>query len=213
MTYVCADIHGCYEKYLKLLEDIEFNDSDEIYILGDVLDREGNGGIDILQDIMSTPNARLILGNHEQVGLEGMEFLMTTQSKNDSSIGSLPEHIKVMLTEWLNLGGLPTIDAFRELPRCEQERMVRFLSNQCLTYAEITVKGTDYVLCHDAGYYDDVFDAVLITGHVPTRFIDDNPKPDYIFRDGDNWHIDCGCGFGGRLGAVCLETSEEFYVD
>ncbi len=213
MTYVCADIHGCYERYLKLLEDIDFKDSDELYILGDVLDREGNGGIDILQDIMSASNVRLILGNHEEIALEGMELLMNMQIKNDSSIDSLPEHIKVMLTEWLNLGGLPTIDAFRELPRCEQERMVRFLSNRCMTYAEITVNRTDYVLCHDEGYYDDVYNAVLITGHVPTRFIDDNPKPDYVWRDGEHWHIDCGCGYGGRLGAVCLETGEEFYAD
>lgn len=178
MTYVCADVHGCYEKYLKLLEDINFKDSDELYILGDVLDREGNGGIDILQDIMGVPNIWLILGNHEEIALEGMEFLMNSKIKNDSSIGELPEHVRVMLMEWLNLGGLPTIDAFRELPRCEQERMMRFLSNRCQTYAEITVSGTDYVLCHDEGYYDDVYDAVLITGHVPTRFIDDNPKPD-----------------------------------
>lgn len=28
MTFVCADIHGCYEKYLKLLEAIDFKDSD-----------------------------------------------------------------------------------------------------------------------------------------------------------------------------------------
>lgn len=213
MTYVCADVHGCYEKYLKLLEDIDFKDSDELYIIGDVLDREGNGGIDILQDIMNTPNIRLILGNHEEIALEGMEFLMNTEIKNDNTMSEFPKHIKVMLSEWINLGGLPTIYAFRELPRSEQEQMVSFLTNRCLTYAEITVNGTDYVLCHDEGYYHDVYEAVLITGHVPTRFLDDNPRPDYIWRDGEHWHIDCGCGYGGRLGAVCLETRQEFYVE
>ncbi len=213
MTFVCADIHGCYDKYLKLIEDIDFKDNDQLYIIGDVLDREGNGGIDVLQEIMEEPNIHLILGNHEEIALEGMELLMSTKIRRNANTDELPEHFKVMLTEWINLGGFPTIDTFRELPRSEQERIVRFLSNQCLTYAEITVNGTDYVLCHDENYYDDVYDAVLITGHVPTRFIDDNPKPDYIWRDGNHWHIDCGCGYGGRLGAVCLETGEEFYVD
>jgi serine/threonine protein phosphatase 1 len=213
MTFVCADVHGCYDKYLKLLENIDFKDSDELYIIGDILDREGNGGIDILQDIMSTPNVRLILGNHEEIALEGMKFLMNTKIKNDTNIGELPEYIKVMLIEWINLGGFPTIDAFRELTCSEQERIVHFLSNRCLTYAEIAVNGTDYVLCHDENYYENVYDAVLITGHVPTRFLDDNPKPDYIWHDGEHWHIDCGCGYGGRLGAVCLETVEEFYVE
>jgi len=144
--------------------------------------------------------------------LEGMEFLMNTQSKNASDVDELPVHIKAMLAEWLNLGGMPTIDAFRELPRREQEQIVRFLSDRCLTYAELTVNGTDFVLCHDESYYGDVYDAVLITGHTPTRFLDDNPKPDFIWRDGEHWHIDCGCGYGGQLGAICLETSEGFYI-
>lgn len=212
MTYVCSDIHGCYDKYLRLLEEIDFKSGDKLLVLGDVLDREGNGGIDILQDIMNTPNISLILGNHEEVALEGMEFLMNMQVKNASDVNGLPVHIRDMLTQWINLGGLPTIDAFRELPRREQERIVCFLSDKCLTYAEITVNGTDYVLCHEEGYYGDVYEAILITGHIPTRFMDDNPKPDYIWRDGEHWHIDCGCGYGGQLGAVCLETSEEFYT-
>jgi serine/threonine protein phosphatase 1 len=131
MTYVCSDIHGCYEKYLKLLEQIKFNKSDTLYILGDVLNREGNGGIDILQDIMDRPNVTLILGNHEEIALEGFEFLMNAQVKKASDINDLPVHVKVMLTEWLNLGGMPTIKAFRELSRREQERIVAF----CLTGA------------------------------------------------------------------------------
>ena len=211
MTYVCSDIHGCYDKYLRLLEEIDFKGSDTLYVLGDVIDREGNGGIDILQDIMNMPNATLILGNHEEIALEGMEVLMKMLVKNDSDVDGLPAHVKAMLNEWINLGGMPTIDAFRELPRREQELIVRFLSDRCLTYAELTVNGTDYVLCHEEGYYGDVYDAVLITGHIPTRFLDDSPKPDYIWRDGEHWNIDCGCGFGGQLGAVCLETGEEFY--
>lgn len=24
--------------------------------------------------------------------------------------------------------------------------------------------------------------------------------------------IDCGCAYGGRLGCICLDTMEEFYV-
>lgn len=215
MTYVCADIHGCIDRYLILLEKIGFNDGDILFILGDVLDREGNGGIDILLDIMDKPNIKLILGNHEEVALEGMEFLMGSQLKNASDVADLPDHVKVMLLEWMNLGGLPTIDAFRQLPRSEQKRIVHFLSSKCLTYEELIVNNKDYVLCHDESYFDDVDDAVLITGHTPTRFLDDNPNPDEIWKDGEHkhWYIDCGCGYGGQLGAICLETGEEFYID
>ncbi len=58
----------------------------------------------------------------------------------------------------------------------------------------------------------DIYEAILITGHIPTRFMDDNPKPDYIWRDREHWHMDCGCDYDGQLGAVCLETGEEFYT-
>jgi serine/threonine protein phosphatase 1 len=42
MTYVIADIHGCYEQYKALLEKINFSASDTLYVLGDVIDRGPN---------------------------------------------------------------------------------------------------------------------------------------------------------------------------
>ena len=39
MTYVISDIHGCYDKYMQMLDKIKFKDSDEMYVLGDVVDR------------------------------------------------------------------------------------------------------------------------------------------------------------------------------
>ena len=38
MTYVISDIHGCFDRYEKMLEEIEFSDEDTLYVLGDVLD-------------------------------------------------------------------------------------------------------------------------------------------------------------------------------
>lgn len=40
MIYVISDIHGCYDKYIKMLEKIRFSSEDTLYVLGDVLDRE-----------------------------------------------------------------------------------------------------------------------------------------------------------------------------
>ena len=39
MTYVISDIHGCYDKYTAMLAKINFNDSNILYVLGDVVDR------------------------------------------------------------------------------------------------------------------------------------------------------------------------------
>lgn len=39
MIYVISDIHGCYKEYKELLEKIHFGETDELYVLGDVVDR------------------------------------------------------------------------------------------------------------------------------------------------------------------------------
>ena len=36
-----SDLHGCYEKYLSMLEKIQFCEADTLYVLGDVVDRGG----------------------------------------------------------------------------------------------------------------------------------------------------------------------------
>ncbi len=51
MIYAMSDLHGCYDKYIKMLKMIKLNDGDTLYILGDIVDR-GDGGIKILQDMM-----------------------------------------------------------------------------------------------------------------------------------------------------------------
>lgn len=58
-------------------------------------------------------------------------------------------------------------------------------------------------------YFPDKF---LVTGRAPTRSIPGNPRPDHIWRGNNHIAIDCGCGYGGALGAVCLDTGEEFTV-
>lgn len=44
MIYAVSDLHGCYDKYRKMLEQIKFCDTDTLYVLGDVVDR-GDGGL------------------------------------------------------------------------------------------------------------------------------------------------------------------------
>lgn len=39
MRYIISDIHGCYHEYMELLNKIKFSDKDELYILGDAVDR------------------------------------------------------------------------------------------------------------------------------------------------------------------------------
>ena len=62
--YVVSDVHGEDDRWKAMLEKIHFSAQDTLYILGDVVDR-GPHGVEILQEIMRTPNMKMLLGNHE----------------------------------------------------------------------------------------------------------------------------------------------------
>ena len=66
MIYVMSDIHGHKKEFDSLLEQIQFSDEDTLYVLGDVADK-GSEPIAILKQIMTPPNMKMLLGNHETV--------------------------------------------------------------------------------------------------------------------------------------------------
>lgn len=64
MIYAISDIHGCWDKYRKLLKKINFGLDDTLYVLGDVIDR-GPDGFKIMLDMARRPNVVNLMGNHE----------------------------------------------------------------------------------------------------------------------------------------------------
>ena len=66
MHYAISDLHGCFDKYKRMLELIRFHPGDTLYILGDIVDR-GEGGIRILQDMMWHKNIIPFWGNHDHM--------------------------------------------------------------------------------------------------------------------------------------------------
>ena len=61
-TFVIGDIHGELEQLKTLIQKINLNDEDELYVLGDVIDR-GLSSIEALQYLMT--NAELHLHSRE----------------------------------------------------------------------------------------------------------------------------------------------------
>ena len=52
----------------------------------------------------------------------------------------------------------------------------------------------------------------LVTGHTPTQLIRKDMEP-LIYEGAGHIAVDCGCVFGGKLAAYCLETGECAYVE
>ena len=70
MVYCVSDIHGCYDEFMDLVEQIEFNpDNDILWVLGDVIDR-GDRNVDCLRFIMKTKNEHMMFTYLDGIDLE-----------------------------------------------------------------------------------------------------------------------------------------------
>ena len=73
--------------------------------------------------------------------------------------------------------------------------------------AELLFQSPDY----SRTYFEEE-NVFLVTGHTPTQGIPGHEKPE-VFQGNGHIAMDCGCVFGGRLAAICLDTGETYYVD
>ena len=223
MTYVMSDIHGSYQQFLSILDQISFGDSDTLYIVGDLLDY-GEEAMELIDDLSLRLNVYCIAGEHDFLAarmLAGFDKMLKSGATPDA------EYIADM-TAWVKDGGQATLEAFRALDNDAREGVLEYLEELTL-FEDITVKGKRYVLVH-AGIADyeagaeledylpeDFFsepldssyalieDATVVVGHIPT-------KSGRIERGEGSIFLDCGACEGGKLGCLCLDNGKEFYA-
>lgn len=74
-VYVTSDLHGLPLADLKrLLNIVNFNNNDWLFILGDVIDRQNDGGVEILKWLLEQPNAPI----YETVSVGDKDFFAGT---------------------------------------------------------------------------------------------------------------------------------------
>ena len=140
MIYVMSDLHGCYEKYIKMLEKISFSKEDTLYILGDVVDR-GPDGIKILLDIGKRENVFLLRGNHDYQA----EILLANLYRIED--GSCTEELLKVYELWLSDGGQSTLKEYLLLSEDEREFALKVM-RKAMTSKKIEVNGKKYLLAH-----------------------------------------------------------------
>ncbi len=223
MTYVVANIHGEYQKFQDLLSLIRFRESDEMYLLGDIVDF-GEGSMELIADLSVRVNVYPIVGEHDFQALRVL-------SEVDKMLkgGYQPDPAKLsQMAAWMQEGGEPTLRAFRALDEEQREGVLEYLEDM-LSFEELTVKGRRYLLAH-AGISDyhegsDFYDyepeafftdspdrnaatvpgVTLVVGHVPT-------ESGRIERGEGSIFLHCGAEGGGKLACLCLENQMEYYV-
>lgn len=142
-VYVCSDIHGRYDRYCKLLEILDLSDSDMLYILGDVIDRNDNGGIDILLDVIRRDNVKLLIGNHEWFMIESLDYFKQLREHG------LKYDYYSRVECWLQPcnGGSRTLQIFSQLSEREQSDIYWYLKD-CPLIEVLTVNDKRYHLSH-----------------------------------------------------------------
>ena len=223
-----SDIHGMYEKYLKMLEIIRFSDDDDLYILGDVIDH-GEQSVELMFDIMERPNVFPLYGNHELMAQQVLDVMFNGEN-NDQ-----PAPVEDMIFDWTKNGGAATLESISQLSYSDRLRVLDYFTD-LVKYSVCEIDDKTYYMVHagfdnfspqrsisdysidelvwhtpDSGYrYFDDKDTCVIAGHKPTLNI--NGHPDIIHKNG-NILIDCGAFIeGGRLACLCLDNMKEFYV-
>jgi serine/threonine protein phosphatase 1 len=233
MTYVISDLHGYpLEKFNKLLEKANFSDNDFLYIIGDVADRNGDGGVEMLEWLLTQTNIQLILGNHEAM-LLSCEFLF--DEITDETVKAFDSEKMELLTNYQLNGGDVTLKALSELNKKSPETVAEIIDylKDAPLYDAISVGNKDYLLVHsgldnfspdkkmsdytadeliwalpkiDEDYYDDI---ITIFGHTPTMSYGDEYKGKIIKTR--TWiDIDVGAGFGIEPVLLRLDDMVEF---
>ena len=229
MIYVVSDLHGYpHEKFLALLDKAGFGKDDFLYILGDVVDRNGDGGVETLNWLMYQTNVQLILGNHEAM-LLACSFVF--DEITEDSIESLTAEKIDMLTRYQLDGGDITLKAMQKLPKETQQDILDYLRD-CPLYETVNAGGKDFILVHAGlGNFDpnkqiedytteellwswpeltDVYykDKITVFGHTPTFSFGDEYEGKIIKTN--TWiDIDVGAGFGRKPVLMRLEDMRE----
>ncbi|MEZ5013379.1 MAG: metallophosphoesterase [Chitinophagales bacterium] len=223
--YAIGDIHGCFKTYLALLEQLNITKADEVYILGDLIDR-GPGSKAVMDHIMDMQEQgyafTVIKGNHEWLMAQAI----------DETIPYCWDYRRFQL--WMKNGGVTTMMnfAFQKQDDLKKIDMKYFeflkstkhfveLDNCYLVHAgfnfkaeDIFKESQDMFMVRD--YYDKI-DAsklngkIIIHGHTPRDY--QTLEADIAEMKYPAINIDTGCVYDirsgiGRLCAIDVDTKK-----
>jgi bis(5'-nucleosyl)-tetraphosphatase (symmetrical) len=100
-TYAIGDIQGCFEPFVRLLDEVGFDpDRDRVWLLGDLVNR-GPQSLDVLRWCVShKDNVEAVLGNHD-VHLLALDYGVQSKGAKDTLDEVLEAPDKGILLDWL----------------------------------------------------------------------------------------------------------------
>lgn len=233
MIYVVSDLHGYpLDRFKKLLKKAEFSEDDFLFILGDVIDRNGDGGVEMLQWLLWQPNVELLMGNHEAM-LLSCDFVF--EEITDAGLEQLTPEKMGLLMNYMQNGGEVTLKALKKLADRDRDSLQDVLDylREAPLYETVSAGDRDYLLVH-AGLqhfrpnrklsdysadellwarpdlHEDYFDEVItVFGHTPTACYG-IAYEGKILRTPTWINIDVGAASGNEPILLRLDDGKEF---
>lgn len=223
-----SDIHGEYRLFRKLLDTIGFCENDIMFLLGDFIDK-GKDTVKLAKYIMSVPNIKAIIGNHEHYYLSCYQSLMRELRDGDNADTVLkklqlffPEDTECMTWEAVDyIEGLPwyiETDAFicvhagvgldgagQIIPMAKQDLNCLVFDRQFADGSVVPQNGKPVLFGHTPCNYQNGTGRIIKTPRKGR-----SPESNQI-QDFAKIQLDNGVSYTRILGALRLEDMREFY--
>lgn len=142
-TYVMSDIHGYLNRVSDLLRQVSFGDGDELFVLGDIIDRGPQSAEAIIWAIEEAPcNIHFLMGNHED--------MMLSVLKRDINAFTIEESQAWGCNEpWSWNGGDKTMQGLSNLttPQWRKDILIPWLESLPF-YFDVTLGENRYMMVH-----------------------------------------------------------------
>lgn len=125
MNYFIGSLYGNYHNYCIIKEQLQLKPQDTLWILGDILDGNDENPedcINILRDIMDSPNINLVLGDHEYAHI--MRYISIHDKEKHDGWKEFLEHMDIS-------GNTLLYYIENVLDEYEKDDIFGFLINEC----------------------------------------------------------------------------------
>ena len=217
MHYVLSDVHNDNKKFCEMLKLIQFSKQDHLFILGDLFDRAAYNPepVELYFSVLKLgEQCSLIRGNHDD---SLADYIYCYYAFPDRKVYKLEPYLynsfSLLKERLTRVDMLKLADFIKSWPLQTVLELngIKYLLAHAMTSEPEKLKADDYYL--QGGFSETEYlecgieEYISICGH--------SNRYDHIWRNrkGNVYLCDCGCGYSdGRLGCLCLETGEEFYI-
>lgn len=103
--YAISDIHGCFHTFKELLNKIGLNKTDELYLLGDYINR-GSNSKEVIDFVIYLQNKdysiKTLKGNHEEMVFDSIELEGWTNGEEETLKSFGINHLKELDKKYIN---------------------------------------------------------------------------------------------------------------